>query len=268
MTHLELPQQPIAGAFSHGRVWGLPMLTLLGMALLLASGANPAVFLAFNQAAAALPAGLWASLTVLGDTLAAFALLLPFVRRRPELAAGVALATLFALVYVHSLKLGLDLPRPPAVFDAGTFNLIGPALRAGAFPSGHTATAFAVMALLGAYITGWGRLLPLLALATLVGLSRIALGVHWPLDVLAGAAGGWLAGLAGIALARRWQALHHPWLHAAVQALLLVGAVWLMIGHDSGYPEARRVEQAIAFAGLALFFRPLSNGQGATPHGS
>lgn len=259
MNRLELPEQPVANAFQRGRVWGLPAFALLLMAALLISHANQTLFLALNHAAAALPPGLWASLTAVGDTLVAFALLLPFVRRRPDLAAAIALATLFALVYVHSLKLGLNLPRPPAVFGGGEFNVIGPAHSAGSFPSGHTATAFAVMALLSVYLPNWGRLLPLLALATLVGLSRIAVGVHWPLDVLAGAAGGWLAGLAGIALASRWQALHHPWLHAAVQALLIAGATWLMIGHDSGYPEARRFEQAIAFVGLALFFRPLPN---------
>jgi membrane-associated phospholipid phosphatase len=59
------------------------------------------------------------------------------------------------------------------------------------FPSGHTAAAFA-------FAIGAGRELPvvrppLLALATLVGYSRIHTGVHYPSDVLAGA-------LCGIAL--------------------------------------------------------------------
>ncbi|NWG87383.1 MAG: phosphatase PAP2 family protein [Hydrogenophilaceae bacterium] len=257
---MELPEQPVATAFTRSRVWALPAVALLAMAILLLNDSNQAVFLALNHAAAALPPGLWASLTAVGDTLVAFALLLPFVRRRPDLAAAILLATLFALVYVHSLKYALDLPRPPAVLDPAAFDVIGPAHRAGSFPSGHTATAFAMMALLSVYLPSWRRLLPLIALAALVGLSRIAVGVHWPLDVLAGAAGGWLAGLAGIVLAQRWQALHHPWLHGAVQALLIAGAAWLMIGHDSGYPQAQRFEQAIAFAGLALFFRPMPNG--------
>lgn len=263
MNRLELPGQPAANAFSRGRVWGVPAIALLAMAALLIGNANQPLFLTLNHAAAALPSGLWAALTAVGDTLVAFALLLPFVRRRPDLAAAIALAILFALVYVHSLKLGLNLPRPPAVFGSGEFNVIGPAHSAGSFPSGHAATAFAMIALLSVYLPSWGRLLPLLVLAGLAGLSRIAVGVHWPLDVLAGAAGGWLAGLAGSALANRWQALHHPWLHAAVQALLIAGAAWLMIGHDSGYAEARRFEQAIAFVGLALFFRPLPNGNQA-----
>jgi membrane-associated phospholipid phosphatase len=60
------------------------------------------------------------------------------------------------------------------------------------FPSGHTAAAFA-------FATGAGRALPwtaapLSVLATLVGYSRIHTGVHYPLDVIAGA-------LCGVALA-------------------------------------------------------------------
>jgi undecaprenyl-diphosphatase len=60
------------------------------------------------------------------------------------------------------------------------------------FPSGHTAAAVA-------FATGTGRVLPgavapLSLLATLVGYSRIHVGVHYPTDVIAGA-------LCGVALA-------------------------------------------------------------------
>ncbi len=57
--------------------------------------------------------------------------------------------------------------------------------RSRSFPSGHTAAAFA-------FATGAGEVLPatappLLALAALVGYSRIHTGVHYPVDVIAGA---------------------------------------------------------------------------------
>lgn len=64
------------------------------------------------------------------------------------------------------------------------------------FPSNHTASAF-VLALtmfrLSA-ILGWGMII----LAAVTGLSRLAAGLHWPEDVLAGAGLGLLCGAVGL----------------------------------------------------------------------
>ncbi len=62
-----------------------------------------------------------------------------------------------------------------------------------AFPSDHATVVFAVT---GA-ILYWRRLLGsvCLGLAALVAIARIYVGVHWPSDVIAGAAAGLLAGL-------------------------------------------------------------------------
>ncbi|HXV96700.1 MAG TPA: phosphatase PAP2 family protein [Gaiellaceae bacterium] len=68
-------------------------------------------------------------------------------------------------------------------------------------PSGHAATS-AAGALILAYLIGRGGLwLGLLAVA--IGFSRVYIGVHYPLDVLAGAAVGLCVGLAAAALLRR-----------------------------------------------------------------
>lgn len=81
------------------------------------------------------------------------------------------------------------------------------------FPSGHTATAFAlaVWVFLLAYSTryrlwGYGALL----LAGLIGLSRIYRGVHYPSDVLAGALIGVLWGAMAHLLTRRLSRVPAP----------------------------------------------------------
>lgn len=59
--------------------------------------------------------------------------------------------------------------------------------------SGHTAVTFALAAAVGAHLRGRWALVPLGA-AVLVGLARIYVGVHLPLDVVGGAAAGVLVG--------------------------------------------------------------------------
>jgi len=61
------------------------------------------------------------------------------------------------------------------------------------FPSGHAATSFACATVIGA--TAPRLRVPLYALAALVAWSRVYVGVHYPLDVLAGAVWGLVVGL-------------------------------------------------------------------------
>ena len=63
------------------------------------------------------------------------------------------------------------------------------------FPSGHAAGSFAVAAFIFAFHRRAGIVLG--GLATAIALSRVALGVHYPSDVVAGAMVGVLLGWAG-----------------------------------------------------------------------
>lgn len=70
------------------------------------------------------------------------------------------------------------------------------------FPSGHTCSSFAAATVVFCRDKRWGA--GALGLAMLIGFSRIFLFVHYPTDVLAGAALGVLCGLAAALVDRRF----------------------------------------------------------------
>lgn len=109
----------------------------------------------------------------------------------PAMAACTVTSFGLAAVAVALLKELVDRARPALVDSAIHPLVLTPS--SASFPSGHTATAFATAAVVGVFHPRlrW----PLFGLAALVGLSRIYLGVHFWLDVLAGAALGLAIGL-------------------------------------------------------------------------
>ncbi len=74
------------------------------------------------------------------------------------------------------------MPSSPAVLDPETFNLLGRAYKARSFPSGHSLTAFLLASVCFCYTKNVFFKVVLITLAVLVGLSRVLIGVHWPMD--------------------------------------------------------------------------------------
>ena len=126
-------------------------------------------------------------------------------RTFPAASSFAAVSVLVGGLLTHVMKDSVDRPRPedasPAL-DAAVATPGSPS-----FPSGHTSTAFAAAVVVASLHPRlrW----PVLALAALVGLSRIYLGVHFALDVVAGAALGLSVGLVAAWLAKRWNAVPH-----------------------------------------------------------
>lgn len=117
----------------------------------------------------------------------------------PLLALGLAVVA-SDLVPTLLVRPALHRMRPCYALPPGTFRWLAPAANGPSLPSLHASNAFA-LALVAA------RALPALAapvylLAAGVALSRVYVGVHWPSDIVAGAAWGTLAGLAAWRLAR------------------------------------------------------------------
>ena len=207
--------------------WGVPLVSLVLMLLLWMLGANTQVFLALNHAASNLGNTFWSHVTVLGDVVSLLIILL-MCGRRPQLVWHFILAALFAILWTQSLKSPLGLMRPPAVLDLSQFHLIGNAFMGNSFPSGHTTTIFVIVGVLCLHRFPLSFKLGLLGVAILVGLSRIACGVHWPLDVLGGAFGGWLAAVAGGWVSLRWKAGLNDNFQRVIALLLLVVALWVI----------------------------------------
>ena len=183
---------------------------------------------------------LWKNVTELGN---AYLLLCCFswlILVNPRVwAALIASVPVGALISVL-LKAFFAMPRPAAVLDPGTFNVAGdPITSFNSLPSGHTLTVFTLSsAFIFALILSDGfpkrqRWIWSIGLAAcIVGLSRVFVGAHWPLDVIFGALLGVVAGGCGTILAFRytsWWAWMEPpqnfYIHILILALLCAGMI-------------------------------------------
>lgn len=230
--------------------WIVPIVGAIAAVVFAYSSANLSVFNAINRWSTYTGPHVWPYITILGDTAVALCLFLPFAFRRRDILWALLLSGLIATLFVHAVKPFVDGPRPPSVLAADQLIVIGPAYKAQSFPSGHTTTIFVAAALIWLHVKArWARY-GALAIAILVGLSRAVVGVHWPLDIAAGAAGGWTATLMGTALAQRL----HFGLNKTTQVILtliLAGcAMALLFGLNTGYPQARQLQFAIGAVAL------------------
>ncbi|MFJ3318026.1 signal peptidase II [Herbaspirillum huttiense] len=156
---------------------------------------------------------------------------------------GFGTAFLLALLAATVLKLWLDFPRPPAVLGE-LVRIIGERERHYSLPSGHATYSALVIGALWP-LMGRPARVGLVLYAVLVGWSRIAAGMHFPADVLAG----WCLGLGCTVLAgrliplvaRAWQTAYRPsalvWYLVAVCALIADQFAKLAVVRTYAYGE-------------------------------
>ena len=111
--------------------------------------------------------------------------------RRAAAAAGLSAGV--ALGIAHVLATVVDRPRP-FVADPGSVHLFVRHAADPGFPSDHATAAFAIATALLLRNRVWGAVV--LVFAAILSVGRVAMGIHYPSDVLAGAALGSLAALA------------------------------------------------------------------------
>lgn len=236
--------------------WGVLLVLSLAALLVYLFDANLSLFHLFNGLSRYSGSWLWANITTFGDSLVIFSLALLLVERRPMLIWVLMFSGIVSMLLVHGLKEWALVMRPPGTLQPDELIVIGRALRAVSFPSGHTTAAFSMVALLvlqRSMAMHWKLLL--LVAATLVGISRMAVGVHWPFDVLAGALIGWSSVLFAYYVAPRFDWGVSDSGQRFFTVLLLFAAITLLFFHQSGYTQARWLEMGIGLACIVASFR-------------
>lgn len=203
------------------------LLILIGLLLNFFSAQNQLLFFAINSL---LPiSSLWIAITTLGDGAITGCIFYILFRRRSDLLAKGLVGGVVALIASQGLKKLLAIPRPEHTegfkdnlylltesMDVTNFSM----------PSGHTITAFLLGGLLFQYLklNAAGKIFLAVVLIA-IAVSRVALGVHWPADVLVGAGLGMFIAVVCIALPT---SIKNKWGVLAVHLLYLSFVVALI----------------------------------------
>lgn len=158
------------------------------------------------------------NLTQLGDALIFLSFLTLFIVYVPKLWESLLTGSLISMVFAVLLKETFTIPRPAKAFDYTTFNIIGEKLSGStSFPSGHSITLFTILTVLmfafapkrKSYKISY--FIILVGLGLLFALTRVAVGAHYPLDVLVGCVLGYISGLLGLCITQKYSLW--PWIY-------------------------------------------------------
>lgn len=147
-------------------------------------------------------------------------LLIPKKTRKAGVCSGIALvfSVLLANVVIKNI---VCRPRPYEFFDTVRL-MTGYGIHPAddwSFPSGHTSASFASSIALHKYLPRWAGNV-LVALACVIAVSRIYIGIHYPTDVIAAVAIGiGCAYLARFLVERFWNPLILKWKHRRLKNL-------------------------------------------------
>jgi len=194
-------------------------------------------------------------ITYLGSGFIIIPIVLVLYAIKKEKILPVVSSYLLLSIATQAIKYLWNVPRPAALLD--NIHIVGETLKAASFPSGHTATAFMLY-----YVLTKGKSVPLkiffMIPALAVGYSRVYIGVHFPIDVLAGGIIGYLSGYLSLKYIGFFEKYKNELL-----VLLLIPAVLFIYNLDS-FPfyivdEARNAEAAREMLERSDFLVPMYN---------
>ena len=184
---------------------GLLFILLFGVLFLLING-KAASFISLNAYHPFLLNAFFINYTFIGDGIFALCLMAAifFYYKRKQQGLALLYSFLISGLIVQVIKNLVDSPRPRLFFEAGQYLhfIDGVSLaNNSSFPSGHTATAFAIATVMALMMKDKTWQLLILFAAVLVGYSRIYLAQHFLLDVIIGGVIGSASGVLAVYLA-------------------------------------------------------------------
>lgn len=151
------------------------------------------------------------NLTQMGNAMIFMSLLAILIIYAPQMWSALLLASIISGIVSRFLKGAFGVPRPATIFAHDTFNIIGEQIHGyTSCPSGHSITIFTTLTVvMFAFMPRefrnrflWSFAIILIGL--LLASSRVGVGAHHPLDVVIGSTLGYMSGLMGIFLNRRF----------------------------------------------------------------
>ena len=207
--------------------------------VLMTSGWNQAWMLSIH-AAPLLPTWFWSLINLGGDAWVILLTLLLIERFPGEMTSWVLKTWLIGALVSQLIKNLLPMPRPASVLGVENLSLIDhPPLLSGSMPSGHALAAISCALIVCAVLQLRGAKhwhLSIVALtAAMAAWARVAVGAHWPSDVIAGAGLAFLV----VALGLLWERQHswNAWVQRTPGGVFLI-ALHILISLHLAIPQS------------------------------
>ncbi|HRP34200.1 MAG TPA: phosphatase PAP2 family protein [Agriterribacter sp.] len=178
------------------------------------------------------------NLSQLGDALIFLSFLGILIVYIPKIWESLFSALLVCLLYSFVLKNFFAVPRPAAVFDHSSFIIVGKTLSGhNSLPSGHSMTIFTILTVL--FFALMPQKLPykmlmfllMVVAGFLLAFTRVGVGAHYPLDVILGSIIGYISGLTGIFISRKyeiWTWINNKKYYPVIVLLFLICCIYIV----------------------------------------
>ncbi|WP_228425019.1 phosphatase PAP2 family protein [Chryseobacterium culicis] len=160
----------------------------------------------------------------LGDTVILLSIISIFILYIPKIWESLLSGIIISGCISTILKKIFSIPRPAAILDRDSFIIIGETLSgSNSLPSGHSVTIFTVLTILlfafSPQRIGYKCIyfFTSITVGLIAAFTRVAVGAHYPLDVIFGAILGYICGLLGIFISQKTR-------------------IWFWINNKNSYP--------------------------------